>query len=201
MDAGDRLLNTFAFLLAAECLEAGDIARLESMGFEPGDIQLLRSLTLAELHRLAGLGGTFLTIRVDRTVLERVLDHLQREREAAKIRDALIRQGAPSGLLHALYGLSPAEVAALRRLLGVTSMGGRPALPDEAAAERAWRWWHRHGSNGVALQPADWLCFTRDTKLDLPALWQLVRQWREETPSPRPVKGTGAAPVVRRGAG
>jgi hypothetical protein len=201
MDAGDRLLNTFAFLLAAECLEAGDLTRLASMGFEPGDIQVLRSLTLAELQRLAGLGDTFLTVRVDRAVLERVLDHLQREREAMKIRDALIRRGAPSGLLHALYGLSPAEVAALRRLLGVASAGGRPALPDESGAERAWRWWHRHGSNGTALQPADWLRFTRDTELDLPALWQLVRQWREETPSPRPVTDSRKAHVVRRGAG
>ena len=201
MSSGEQLLNTFAFLLAAECLEAGDQERLESMGFAPEDIQALQSLTLAELQRVAGLGSSFLQIQVDRAVLERVLIHLQREREAAKTRDALIQRGAPSGLLHALYGLSQTEVAALRRVLGVCSAGGRPALPDEADADRAWRWWHRHHSSGTPLQPADWLRFTQETGLALAALWQLVRQWREEASAPGPVAVRAGSTVNRRGVG
>ncbi len=201
MGSGEQLLNTIAFLLAAECLETGDLERLESMGFKPEDIQALRTLTLAELQRLAGLGGSFLQIQVDRAVLERVLGHLQREREASKTRDALIRRGAPSGLLQALYGLSQPEAAALRRTLGVRSGGGRPALPDEAAAERAWRWWHKHHSSGTPLQPDDWLRFTKETGLALAALWQLVRQWREEASAPGPVAVRASSSVARRGVG
>ena len=194
-----------ALRYASQTLADGDLSSVLALGFRVDQVARLQALTLADLHRLSLLRGHFLDIAVDPACFDRVLAHMDRSKHDEAVQDELIRLRAPLPMLRALFGLSNAEYAARRKLLGLSGAGvGRPPTPSEDEERRIWFAWLEAGDRPLE---ARYLHVGRTTGIALSAAWTLVRAWQADglldedgNPTAGSAAGTGGK-VVALGAG
>lgn len=176
-----------------EVLSEGDVRSALLLGFRVSQIAQLERLTLRDMHRLSRAPTNFLSITVDPTRFDRLLIHVERSKQREDLQDELIRLRAPAAMMRAYFGMTNADYAARRRLLGLTGTGiGRPSLPSNADQERIWKCWQDHAR--LPLEER-YLEVGRTTGVPLKDVWGLIRSWEAEGLLPAQVSG-GHAKVV-----
>jgi len=165
---------------AIRCLADGDPEALRAMNFGPKEIEALRGMHLADLPRLESLGAHCLQIDLNRPVYWTLVTHLQRERAAEALQQALIEADAPFEMMQTFFGLSSREYSRLRRVLAAAPAVGRPPEADEASQHTLWSAWRRRrmaADPDDLLTPEAYLDLHRETGIGLRAIWTLTRRW------------------------
>lgn len=160
-----------------ETLAEGDIHAVLDLGLRLDQITRLQQITLRDLYHLSRVRTHFLDVAVDPACFDRVLDHIERNQRHDALQDDLIRQRAPLAMMRAFFGMTNAEYATRRRLLGLTGTGiGRPHAPSEADEHRIWQAWQEHARLPLEqryLQVGD------DTGIPLNTVWALIQSWED----------------------
>jgi len=158
-----------------ETLAEGDIHAVLDLGFRPDQITRLQRFTLRDLHHLSQVRTHFLDVAVHPACFDRVLDHIERNKSHDALQDELIQQRAPLVMMRACFGMSNAEYAARRRLLGMTGTGiGRPHAPSEEDEHRLWRAWQDHAHLPLERR---YLKVGQNTGIPLKTVWGLIQSW------------------------
>ncbi len=183
-----------ALRYAAESLAEGDLHAILELGFRLDQIARLERLTLGDLHHLSQVRTHFLHIAVDPVCFDRVLDHMDRNKRHEGLQDELIRLRGPLAMMRAFFGMTNAEYAARRKLLGLNGTGvGRPLAPTEEEEATVWQVW----KDTVELPLEQrFLRIGQSSGIPLNTVWALVQSWEnaglinndppEHTPSVSP---------------
>jgi hypothetical protein len=159
-------------------LAEGDIRSVLALGFHVNQVARLERLTLRDLHHLSHAPAHYLSIAIDPVRFDRLLDHVDRDKQREALQNELIRLRAPAVMMRAYFGMSNADYAARRRLLGMTGTGiGRPCLPSDADQKRIWKCWQ---DNARAPVEERYLHIGRDTGVPLKDVWGLIRSWEAD---------------------
>jgi Protein of unknown function (DUF2857) len=166
-----------ALRYASETLAEGDLHAVLDLGFRIEQVARLQALTLGDLQHLSRVRAHFLDIRVDPLCFDRVLEHMERSKRAEALQDELIRLRAPLPMMRAFFGMTNAEYAARRKLLGMSGAGvGRPPAPSEEEERRLWDAWQE--AEKLAIEER-YLAVGRATGVPLSIIWALTRAWEE----------------------
>lgn len=167
-----------ALRYVTETLAEGDIHAVLDLGFRIDQIARLERFTLRDLHHLSQVRTHFLDIAVDPACFDRVLEHMERGKHDEAVQDELIRRRAPVVMMRTLFGMTNAEYAARRRLLGMNGTGiGRPPTPSEEDERRVWQAWKAAPQEAMELR---YLHVGKSTGVPLNAVWGLIRAWETE---------------------
>lgn len=175
-------LVTSVLLYASRCMAEGDQVALRSLNFGTRELEALRGLDLADLHRLAEVHGHCLEIALNRDSFWLIVQHMQHERSNEVAQHALIRADAPYEMMRALFGLDSRTYTTLRNLAGVRPAAGRPTAPEEGESTRLWEALKDHQGevDPQRLAPTDYLELYQETAIPLRTQWQLLQRWAEE---------------------
>lgn len=158
-----------------ETLAEGDIHSVLDLGFRLDQIARLERLTLRDLYHLSQVRTHFLDIAVDPACIDRVLDHMECSKRGEALQDDLIRLRAPLAMMRAFFGMTNAEYAARRKLLGMAGTGiGRPPAPSEDDEQRVWKAWQAHAHH---LLEQRYLQVGQATGIPLNTVWALIQSW------------------------
>lgn len=191
---------------ATRMLAEGDESGLLLLGFTPEQIRGLESLTLKSLQRVSELASHFMDFRVDAACFERVMRRIEQEGEEEKLKDELLRAGAPIRMMHHYWGMTSRDCAERRRVLGIEAPVGRPTQANEAELEQLWRLWQ--DPNAARDERRRYLELARVTSLPLSVIWIAVEEWAGEggvahAVEPRRLptrpRADAAAPALRGG--
>lgn len=167
-----------ALRYVTETLAEGDVHSVLDLGLRLDQVARLQQLTLQDLQHLSRVRAHFLNVSVDPVCFDRVLEHMERSKRGEARQDELIRRRAPLPLMRAFFGMTNAEYAARRKLLGMSGAGvGRPPAPSEADERRIWDAWQAAGE-----QPLEerYVSVGRVTDVPLSIVWSLVRAWEAD---------------------
>jgi len=172
----ELVFNILAYV--TETLAEGDLHAALDLGFRLDQVERLQHLTLQDLHHLSRVRGHFMQARVDPVCFDRVLEHLERNKRGEALQNELIRLRAPVSMMQAFFGLTNAEYAARRKLLGMAGAGvGRPPAPSEDEEQRIWKSWQ----DAEGLPEAErYLHVGQETGVPLSTVWALVQSWEAE---------------------
>jgi hypothetical protein len=168
-----------------ETLAEGDVHAVLDLGLRLDQVTRLQQLTLHDLHHLSGVRAHFLNVTVDSVCFDRVLEHMERSKRGEALQNELIQLRAPLPMMRAFFGMTNAEYAARRKLLGMSGAGvGRPPAPSEDEERSVWDAWR--AAMDVAIEER-YLRVGRETGVPLSTVWALVRSWEAHglTPSDR----------------
>ena len=122
-------------------LNGNDAEELRAAGIETEELQRLRALSAADLHRLATMREPMIALIVDGHRLKAGLRALTHINEAKALETYFIRHGASWTMMKRLFKVRHKLTLQRRREYGVRRPPGRAALPDFATRERIWRVW------------------------------------------------------------
>lgn len=161
-----------------EAVSEGDIRSAFDLGFRVNQISRLENLTLRDLQHLSRVPTRFLSIAVDPERFDRLLSHIERSRRRERLQDELIRLRAPAVMMRTYFGMTNADYATRRRLLGLTGIGiGRPGLPSEDDQKRIWKCWQEHARVPVEER---YLRVGQTTGVPLKNVWGLIHSWEAD---------------------
>lgn len=167
-----------ALRYVTETLAEGDVHSVLDLGLRLDQVARLQQLTLQDLQHLSRVRAHFLNVSVDPVCFDRVLEHMERSKRGEALQDELIRLRAPLPMMRAFFGMTNAEYAARRKLLGMSGAGvGRPPAPSEEDERRIWDAWRDAGD-----QPLEerYVIVGRATGVPLSIVWSLVRAWEAD---------------------
>lgn len=111
-------------------------------GFTERQVEELRSLSSAELVKLAEMTEPRVAIQIDAGSLEHGLRQVDYLSKRSRQLEHFIRHGATSSMLTKLFRISSADVTLKRRLFaGTSSSLRRPSMPPHAVRERIQHRW------------------------------------------------------------
>ena len=122
-------------------LNGSDATELRAAGIETEQLEHLRGLSAADLHRLATMREPIIAVTVDSHRLNAGLRALARANEAKALESYFIRHGASWTMMRRLFKVRHKLTLSRRREYGIRRPPGRTPLPDIATRERVWRVW------------------------------------------------------------
>jgi len=122
-------------------LNGSDPEALRATGIQTEELQRLRALSAADLHRLAAMRAPMIAIAVDGHKLKAGLRALALSHEAKTLETYFIRHGASWRMMKTLFKVRHKLTLQRRREYGVRRPPGRTPLPDFPTRERVWRVW------------------------------------------------------------
>ncbi len=106
----------------------------------------LTSLSLSELRALTLKAERFLTIRIDKPVLEQILLEVANDDDNSELQDQFLYHYATNTMMREFFGMHTTEFCARRKLLGLAGKGQhRPQYCDEETEIRIWKQFQRFG--------------------------------------------------------
>jgi hypothetical protein len=169
----DLVFHTLRYV--TETLAEGDIHSVLDLGFRLDQIARLERFTLRDLYHVSQVRTHFMDVSVDPACFDRVLDHMERNKCHDTLQNELIQQRAPLAMMRAFFGMTNAEYAARRKLLGMCGTGiGRPPAPSEDDEQAVWKTWQAN-----AHQPLErrYLHVGQTTGIPLNTVWALIQSW------------------------
>lgn len=136
-------LNYITLTLVLQAVRDGNINYCNAIGLTLDEVRELSKLTLDEFLFISKTPAIFLDISVNH---ERLQYNLLRSRQELHLQQQInraVRLGASHEILCKYFGLNSNDVAARRRLLGVSIPGGRKSLPDENTDAKIWLLWKK----------------------------------------------------------
>ncbi|MCG3471183.1 DUF2857 domain-containing protein [Xenorhabdus bovienii] len=172
-------------------LKNGYIRRCESLGLAPGEMLMLQSLTIEDLHYLGNSPVSVLTVRIHHSNLARILHQARIEQQRTQRIDRALELGGSIELMKYFFGLSSLEIAARRRIAGMAVRAGRGMVLTEAENRDLWQRWQ--ATEIADADSAEGLDIMMDVAegndVSLTSVWNAVREWQQSgTPEPAPVK-------------
>lgn len=132
-------LMLFTHLIAR--LEQGDTSGLQDAGIDPEQIDRLRSLSIADVHRLSALRQPMIGLAIDSTALNAGLHTLAVIREAQSLEEYFIRHGASPDMMTTLFKMPYKTTLQRRKAAGLLRGRGRPAVIPINARDHIHKVW------------------------------------------------------------
>jgi hypothetical protein len=123
-------LNQAVIAQALLDLRNGQLHRCLEMGFGEHELEVLKQPALIAL--LANARVPWCSVKVNRSLLWRLVRQIRQIEAEVQAIDRLLRLGASAEMICRQYGLSHQEVALRREILGLPKKVGRPPTLDEA---------------------------------------------------------------------
>lgn len=174
-------------------IKNGNIRRCESLGMSVEEIRALSQLSLDELHYLSQSHVSVLDIRLNHENFWLMLNQARNELKRMLMIDRALELGGSMELIDKYFGLSPAEVSARRRLMGIESRQGRTQGLTEPQDAALWTEWKASGlTSPDSHQALEAMMLTAEQHgVSLTAVWSRVCQWcREANTSLRRTEST-----------
>ena len=150
------------------------------------EIRALSQLSLDELHYLSQSHVSVLDVSLNHENFWLMLNQARNEQKRMLMIDRALELGGSMELIDKYFGLSPSEVSARRRLMGIESRQGRTQSLTEPQDSALWIEWKAAGlSSPDSHQALEAMMLAAEQHgLSLTAVWSRVCQWcRETTPS------------------
>jgi hypothetical protein len=177
-------------------IKSGFLRRCESLGLAREEMQMLQNLSIEELHYLANSEVSVVNVSINHNNLVSMLQRARMEQKRLQRIDRALALGGSIELMQTWFGLASTDVAARRRIAGITVRPGRGVtLTDEENAE-IWRIWQKNDVQDT--ESADGLdvmmLAAEQLNVSLTAVWNAVKGWHTVQPQTR----GGKSPVRRR---
>lgn len=160
-------------------LKSGYIRRCEALGLTTEEMQMLYGLTVEDLHYLLNSTVSVLTFQIHHENFSLMLQHARREQQRMQRIDRALALGGSIEMMQHYFGLSTVEVAARRRMTGISIRQGRcAALGDEENAA-LWRQWQQadiddpSSADGLEVM----MLAAEQMDVSLTAVWNAVRSF------------------------
>lgn len=157
-------------------LKSGYLRRCESLGLTTEEMQLLYGLTVEDLHYLLNSPVSVLTFQIHHENFSLMLQHARREQQRMQRIDRALALGGSIEMMQHYFGLTTVEVAARRRMTGISIRQGRcAALSDEENAT-LWRMWQKADINDPSSADGLDVMMLASEQMDvsLTAVWHAV---------------------------
>ena len=162
----------------------GQLRRCQAMGFSANALEALKQPALVSV--LVNAKVAWCSVRVNRDVLQRLLNQVHDVEQEIEAIDRLLRLGASTEMISEFYGLTHQEVALRRQVLGLPQRKGRWPVLSEAQDTALWKEWHA----GVETRGIDikddvaMLALSTDLaeaqSVPLAVVWGAVRHWIDQ---------------------
>lgn len=161
-------------------LKSGYLRRCESLGLDASQMQALLSLTLEDLHYLTSSQVSVMSFRIDYEMLARIQQQARLEQKRLESIDRALALGGSIELMQHYFGLSSAEVAARRRMAGITVRSGRGNVLSDEDSAQVWARWQKAGVAAVdSPDGLDAMMLTAEQlDISLTAVWHAVQGWQ-----------------------
>jgi hypothetical protein len=161
-------------------LKSGYLRRCESLGLDASQMQALLSLTLEDLHYLTSSQVSVMSFRIDYEMLARIQQQARLEQKRLESIDRALALGGSIELMQHYFGLSSAEVAARRRMAGITVRSGRGNVLSDEDSAQVWARWQKAGVAAVGTPDGlDVMMLTAEQlDISLTAVWHAVQGWQ-----------------------
>jgi len=165
-------LNNALLLYICQCQTSGDFKSLNDIGISPQVRDTLSLLTVKEVLHLCKMPSLFASIKIDNDLLQSLCQHVKQETHADNLLVELVKADAPLKLLKDLSGMSPAEFSALRKQLGICTLG-RTIDPTPQQEMLVYEHWKQFGMKfNLAIE--QWLEFSRITELPIRIIYKVI---------------------------
>jgi hypothetical protein len=162
----------------------GQLRRCQAMGFNPQTLEALKHPEKVSVLLHATVA--WCSVRVNRDVLQRLLNQVHNVEQEIETVDRMLRLGASTEMISEFYGLTHQEVALRRQVLGLPLRKGRWPVLSEAQDAALWKEW-RAGveTRGIDLKD-DTAMLALSTDLaeaqgvPLSVVWNAVRHWIDQ---------------------
>ncbi|HEY2454454.1 MAG TPA: DUF2857 domain-containing protein [Scandinavium sp.] len=170
-------------------LKAGNVRRCESLGMSIEEIRALSQLSLDELYYLNQSHVSVLDFRINHDNFWLMLNQARNEQKRLLMIDKALELGGSMELMEIYFGLSPSEVSARRRLMGIETRQGRTQSPTEEEDNALWGHWKASGMTSPDSHEAldVMMKAAEQNTVSLTAVWTRVSQWCREFSPSRPV--------------
>ncbi|HCI5389203.1 DUF2857 domain-containing protein [Escherichia coli] len=160
----------------------GNIRRCESLGMSVEEIRALSHLSLDELHYLSQSHVSVLDVTLNHENFWLMLNQARNEQKRFMMIDRALELGGSMELIDRYFGLSPSEVSARRRLMGIESRQGRTQALTEPQDAALWAEWKAAGLSSPDSHQAleAMMLAAEQLGLSLTAVWSRVCQWCRE---------------------
>lgn len=165
-------------------LKSGYLRRCESLGLAREEMQMLMGLSLEELHYLSNSEVSVVNVSINHGNLASMLQRARLEQKRLQRIDRALALGGSIELMQTFFGLASTDIAARRRIAGITVRPGRSStLSDEENAE-IWRIWQKSGVEESESPDGLDVMMLAAEQLNVPltAVWNAVKGWHK---SPR----------------
>ncbi|WP_340609715.1 DUF2857 domain-containing protein [Xenorhabdus bharatensis] len=172
-------------------LKNGYIRRCEALGLAPDEMLILQNLTIEDLHYLGNSPVSVLTIQIHHSNLARILHQARIEQQRLQRIDRALELGGSIELMRYFFGLSSLEIAARRRIAGMTVKPGRNSPLTEEENQALWqRWQAAKIADTDSAEGLDMMLeMAAHHQISLTAVWHAVKDWQHGE-APEPVKKT-----------
>lgn len=163
-------------------LKAGNVRRCQSLGMSLEEIRALSQMSLDELHYLSQSHVSVLDVSINHDNFWLMLNQARNEQKNLLMIDRALELGGSMDLMAKYFGLSPTEVSARRRLMGIESRQGRTLSPSEEEDAALWVHWKNSGMTSPDSLPAleVMMLAAEQNEVSLTAVWARVCQWCRE---------------------
>ncbi|UDJ86365.1 DUF2857 domain-containing protein [Erwinia amylovora] len=165
----------------------GNIRRCESLGMSVEEIRALSQLSLDELHYLSQSHVSVLDVTINHENFWLMLNQARIEQKRMLMIDRALELGGSMELMEKYFGMSPSEVSARRRLMGIETRQGRTQSLSEPQDTSLWPEWKTAGlSSPDSHQALEVMMLAAEQySLSLTAVWTRVCQWCREAKAGR----------------
>ncbi|OTA16822.1 hypothetical protein Xvie_01501 [Xenorhabdus vietnamensis] len=170
-------------------LKNGYIRRCEALGPAPSEMLMLQSLTIEDLHYLGNSPVSVLSVQIHHANLARILHQARIEQLRMQRIDRALELSGSIDLMHYFFGLSSLEVAARRRIAGITAKSGRVSVLTEMENRDLWqRWQAAKIADADSVEGLDIMMDVAEHHgISLTSVWNAVKDWQQSRSS-TPVK-------------
>ncbi|ORM84320.1 hypothetical protein HA42_04865 [Pantoea deleyi] len=163
-------------------IKCGNIRRCESLGMSVEEIRALSGLSLDELHYIGQSKVSVLDVTVNHENFWLILNQARNEQARMLMIDRALELGGSMELMDKYFGMSPSDVSARRRLMGIESRQGRTQSLTEEQDAQLWAEWKSAGlSSPESHQALEAMMLAAELHgLSLTAVWTKVCQWCRE---------------------
>ncbi|MEH4661196.1 MULTISPECIES: DUF2857 domain-containing protein [Enterobacteriaceae] len=163
-------------------VKAGNVRRCESIGMSLEEIRALSQLSIDELHYLNQSHVSVLDFQINHDNFWLMLTQARNEAKRLMMIDRALELGGSMDLLDKYFGLSPTEVSARRRLIGIETRQGRTQSLTEQEDNAVWTHWKASGLDSPDSHQAleVMMLAAEQQDVSLTAVWTKVCVWCRE---------------------
>lgn len=97
--------------------------KLLTLGIEQDLASKIEEFSLSDIHAIASRAENFLSISINKSVLDQCLKDNERHRDEAELHDEMLARHATFRMMKDLFGMSTSEFCARRKRLGMKGEG------------------------------------------------------------------------------
>ncbi|MBF1995456.1 DUF2857 domain-containing protein [Serratia symbiotica] len=168
-------------------VKSGNIRRCESLGMSVEEIRALSQLSLDELHYISQSHVSVLDVTLNHENFWLMLNQARNEQKRMLMIDRALELGGSMELMETYFGMSPSEVSARRRMMGIETRQGRTQSLSEPQDTLLWSEWKVAGmSSPDSHQALEVMMLAAEQhSLSLTAVWTRVCLWCREAKAVR----------------